>query len=80
MPLTWCVEMFDTRGMEQLHAYIAANPGHTDAEWAKWLGISRSHFTEIRRGTAVPSKKLMVRIAEETDGKVPVTAWFPVSA
>ena len=72
--------MFDTRGMEQLHAYIAAEPDRTDAQWADLFGISRSHFTEIRNGTAFPSKSLMVRIAEKTAGRVPVIAWFPVSA
>ncbi len=80
MPLTWCVEMFDTRGMEQLHAYIASRPDWTDAQWAEHLGMSRSHFTEIRNGTAFPSKRLMVKISEVTEGRVPVIAWFPVSA
>lgn len=68
------------KGMEQLKAYIAQNPGHTDAQWARMFGISRSHFTEIRNGTALPSKSLMARIAKETSDGVPVTAWFPVTA
>jgi hypothetical protein len=76
MLLTWCVEMFDTRVMEQLLAYIDANGPKTDLEWSEVLGISRSHFTMIRRGKSVPGRKLIATIAERTNGQVPVTAWF----
>ncbi len=80
MPLTWCVEMFDTRGMEKLHEYIATHPDWTDAQWADHLGMSRTHFNEIRNGKAFPSKTLMVKIEANSGGAIPILAWFPVSA
>jgi hypothetical protein len=62
--------------MDKLLAYIATNGPKTDQEWSQLLGISRSHFTMIRRGKSVPGRKLIAAIADATGGQVPVTAWF----
>jgi hypothetical protein len=62
--------------MEHLNAFIKTQPDQTDGHWAGRLGISRSHFNMIRNGTAVPGRKLMIKIADLTQGAVPVTAWF----
>jgi transcriptional regulator with XRE-family HTH domain len=59
-----------------LKSYIEAQPGRTHAEWAERFGVSRSHFTMLLSGAAYPSRKLMQRIAEATEGAVPVTSWF----
>lgn len=62
--------------MDTLLGYIDRNGPRTDEEWGKLFGVSRSHFHGLRTGTAQPSKKVMERIAVETGGEVPVTAWF----
>lgn len=69
--------MFDNKGMQKLRHFIDAEiPRRTDQEWADSLGISRSHFTMLKNGTAQPGKTLMTKIAAETGGAVPVTVWF----
>ncbi|RAP39392.1 hypothetical protein BYZ73_20800 [Rhodovulum viride] len=63
--------------MNSLAHYIHGSAEQlTHEQWARRFGISRSHFTMLRNGTAQPSKKLMVRIEEETSGAVSVASWF----
>jgi DNA-binding XRE family transcriptional regulator len=72
--------MFDTRLMSEFAAYIAkTDVGRTHAEWARHFGISRSHFTMIRNGTALPSRKLAAKIEALTKGRVKAHRW-PVEA
>lgn len=42
----------------------------TQVEFAKKLGISRGHLSQILHGTKHPSRKLAKKIEEETEGKV----------
>lgn len=70
------VAMCDIRGMAKLHAYIARFPDRTQQDWAKRFGISRSFFAEIVSGRKYPGRKTMITISKETDGEVPVAAWF----
>lgn len=63
--------------MQTLRQYIdRSKKARTHEEWAEFFGISRSHFTEILNGTAFPGKRVIQRIAERTNGKVPLTIWF----
>jgi len=73
------VQIVHTSGMHKLAVHLEAT-GQTHAQFAERIGVSRAHFTKIANGTAWPSRKLMLRIAEATDGAVPVTAWFPEAA
>lgn len=47
----------------------------TDAALAKLVGRERSTITKLRRGQAVPSLDLALKIAALSEGKVPVTAY-----
>lgn len=62
--------------MMTLAEFLQANSGRTHEQWAAELGISRSHFTMIARGTAYPSRKLIARIDELTGGQVPPAVWY----
>lgn len=42
----------------------------TQVDFAKRLGISRGHLSQILHGTKHPSRKLAKKIEEETKGKV----------
>lgn len=69
--------MFDNIVMETLRQHIdTAKPRLTHEEWAKRLGISRSHLTEIVNGTAHPGRSLILRIEQETGGRVKPAIWF----
>lgn len=75
------VEMFDTRGMEQLRTYIERHgPDRTHQDWADAIGISRSYFTEILNGDVQPSRRVIGLIDRATDGAVPPSAWFTRAA
>lgn len=73
------VQMVHTSRMCKFEAYLAAH-NITHAEMAARVGVSRAHLTKLANGTAYPSRSLMLRIAEATEGQVPVTAWFPQEA
>lgn len=71
------VEMFDNKVMKTISEYMAATrPDRTPKEWAEFFGISRSHLVMIANGTAQPSKALMQRIEDRTNGGVPILSWF----
>lgn len=42
----------------------------TQVDFAKKLGVSRSHLSQIIAGTKHPSRKLAKKIEEETNGHV----------
>ena len=42
----------------------------TQVDFAKRLGISRGHLSQILHGSKHPSRKLAKKIEEETEGKV----------
>lgn len=69
------VGIYDTRHMEHLHEYIKAQAEQTDSKLAERFGISRSHFTMLRLGTALPSRKLAAHIEAVTEGAIPRSAW-----
>jgi len=71
--------MVHNSAMHKLAAYLSTQE-LTHEQMAAKLGISRAHFTKIANGTAWPSRKLMLLIASETSGAVPVTAWFGAEA
>lgn len=72
--------MFDNnRTMQTFREFIVNHPeapNRTQGQWAEFFGISRPHFIGILTGTAQPSKNLMMRIEDKTDGAVPVLSWF----
>ena len=70
------VGIYDNKGMNALLRYIAEHPDRTDQEWADLFGISRPHFNMIRNGKAQPSKTVMQRMEDVTDGAVPILSWF----
>ena len=62
--------------MTQFASYIAkARPDRTHAEWAEFFGISRSHFSMILNGSALPSRKLAAKIEALTKGRVKARDW-----
>jgi hypothetical protein len=62
--------------MSEFTAYIArTRPTRTHEEWANFFGISRSHFTEILNGTALPSRRLAAKIEALTKGRVKAHRW-----
>lgn len=63
--------------MEDLHKYLE---GRIKSYFAKRVGCSISHLSQILKGVRRPSFDLMCRIEEETGGAVPVTAWKPAGA
>jgi len=69
------VHILHKRPMHKLAAYLAASES-THEEMAVRLGISRAHLTKLVNRRAYPSRALMQKIASETGGAVPVTAWF----
>lgn len=63
-----------------LKTYVERHEDVPPVEWARRFGISRSHFVMIRDGNARPSTKLMEKIAQETNGEVPILSWFERAA
>ena len=51
------------------------DPGPTDADIARILGITRSHVNAIRKGIRRPSYSLMLRIREWSGGAVDLESW-----
>jgi len=49
----------------------------TDAEMAEIIGISRSYYSDIRRGRCRPGWKLSLQIQTASDGRVPLPSWVP---
>lgn len=66
--------------MSTLSEFIKRRPGKTWGEWAKTFGVSRTYLYGLTDGSRNPSIAVAVRIAEETDGLVPVSAWPNLSA
>lgn len=62
--------------MKTLREYMSAHPGKTHEQWAAEIGISRSHFTQIAKGSAFPSRRVILKIAGLTGGEVPPAAWY----
>ena len=61
--------------MKQITSYMAET-GLTHQAMADMIGISRPFFTQIVNQTRFPSRKVIHRIAEVTNGRVPPTVWF----
>lgn len=58
-----------------LGEYMAAK-GLKDADFAPQIGVSRGYVTQLRLGIRTqPSLKVAQKIAEVSEGEVPVTAW-----
>jgi len=49
----------------------------TDAEMAEIIGISRSYYSDIRRGRCRPGWKLSLQIQTASGGRVPLPSWVP---
>lgn len=52
-----------------------SSSGLTQRALAERLKISKSFLNEILRGEKAPSVSTAIRIAEATDGAVPITSW-----
>lgn len=73
--------MRNNKGMNRsLDNFLASQPPHDDQHWADLFGISRPHWNRIKNGKAEPSKAVIERMAERTDGAVPVVSWFSQEA
>ena len=59
--------------MEQLKEYVKARKA---TEVAEAIGISRVYLWQLTHGRRKPSPDVMAKIANATNGAVPVTAWF----
>lgn len=57
-----------------------ANCGKSPEDIAKTLGVSVSSVYNARNGYFKPGRDLAVKIAEISDGKVPVESWGTVKA
>ena len=58
-----------------LREFLERNSDLADVDVAKLFGLSRSHFTMIRNGRALPSRKRAVHIEQVTGGAIPRNAW-----
>jgi transcriptional regulator with XRE-family HTH domain len=47
----------------------------TQREFARDVGVSKSHLNEIIRGVKRPSPEVARRISDRTRGEVPFTSW-----
>lgn len=74
------VAICDSAGMELLKKYIADNPDRTLSQHAKDFGVSRPFLYALRDGLRQPSLSVAVRIAEATNGNIPVSSWPNLSA
>ena len=62
--------------MENLQRYLATS-GVRQAALAGLLGITRGYMSQVVSGSRQPSLTLALKIAQVTDGAVPVSAWMP---
>lgn len=51
--------------------------GDTQTVWARRLGISAAHLSDLVTGKKLPSLDLAVRIERATQGRVPPSHWVP---
>jgi predicted GIY-YIG superfamily endonuclease len=58
-----------------LAQYIATQPKRPMAEWADDLGVSRPMIYDLMSGERLPSLPVAKRIADATDGAVPLSSW-----
>lgn len=65
----------ETRAPRNAFADWLATCGKTPEEVATALGVSSSSAYNLRNGYFKPGRDLAVRIAELSDGKVPVDSW-----
>lgn len=66
--------------MSTLPEYIKTQPDRPMREWADQFGISRPHLIALIDGTRAPSLSVAQRIAAQTGGAVPITAWPNIAA
>lgn len=64
--------------MDLLQTYLASK-GMRQSALADALGINRGYMSELASGRKRPSLDLAFRIAEVTEGAVPVSAWQPTA-
>ncbi len=59
-----------------LHEYLKANKikGY---EFAKTIGVHKTYLSGLRQGKRWPSRRLMLRISEETGGQVTADSFLP---
>lgn len=61
--------------METLNTYMIDN-GITQKEFADAIGITQATVSRICAGKLRPSSTVMVKIATQTKGQVPILSWF----
>ncbi|AZV00253.1 Cro-like protein [Paracoccus phage vB_PkoS_Pkon1] len=66
--------------MSTLRDYIKSQPRKSRKEWADCFGISRPYLYGLMEGTRHPSLDVALRIADITEGAVPVMAWPNLAA
>ena len=61
--------------MEALNTYMI-DRGITQKEFADAIGITQATVSRICAGKLRPSSTVMVKIAAQTKGQVPILSWF----
>lgn len=65
--------------MKTLFQYLS-DTGTTQQAFAERLNTSQANVSRWVAGKSVPQRAMMARIAEATDGAVPIMAWFQEAA